>query len=109
MTKRAPLAGSVQMSPPWLRTVRAGEGQPKPEAILLACRDEWLERSVANLMRNAGPRIFHFEQYTTYWPPGLPCGAPPLHARTYQRQLHSLRRFEQDLNEVQICVELPEE
>jgi|GraSoiStandDraft_43_1057313.scaffolds.fasta_scaffold1610347_1 hypothetical protein len=22
----------------------AGEGQPKPEAILLACRDEWLEQ-----------------------------------------------------------------
>ena len=33
----------------------AGEGQAKPEAVLLACGDEWLEQPVANLMRNAGP------------------------------------------------------
>jgi hypothetical protein len=38
----------------------AGEGQPKPEAVLLAGRDERLEQPVANPMRNARPRIFDY-------------------------------------------------
>src|SRR5260370_27437695 len=36
----------------------AGEGKPKPEAVLLACCDERVKQSVANPARNFRPRIF---------------------------------------------------
>jgi hypothetical protein len=92
----------------------AGEGQPKPEAVLLAGRDERLEQPVANPIRNARPRIFDFDQYTAIGFLGCDVEPPPtrhrfesvgyqiekyaLHTRTYQRQLDSFRHFKHDLN-----------
>jgi hypothetical protein len=86
------MSAAVENSP-------AGKGQPKPEAILRACRDEWLEQPVANLMRNAGPESSISTGTQLLASPGFHV-EPPLHARTYQRQLDSLRRFEQDLSAV---------
>jgi hypothetical protein len=40
------------------------EGQPKPDAVLLACCDERFEQAVANPARNSMPRIFQFDTHT---------------------------------------------
>ena len=39
----------------------AAEGQPKPEAVLLASCDEWLEQAVANPAWNSWPGILEFD------------------------------------------------
>ena len=92
----------------------AGEGQPKPEAVLLACCNERFEQPVANPARNSRPRVFNFNQYVTTGFPACKVKLPPsrhcfqgvgdqvkeyaLHMGAYQRQLYPFRHLEQDLN-----------
>src|SRR5467141_3908780 len=92
----------------------AGEGQPKSDAVLLACRDERFEQSVANPARNSRSRIFQFDQHITTGFPAYNVKLAPtrhrfegvgnqvkeyaLHTGAYERQRYRPRHFEQDLN-----------
>jgi hypothetical protein len=84
----------------------AREGQPKPDAVLLACCHERFEQPVANPVRNSRSRVFNFNQYIATGFPGYNVKLPPagIASRALVTRLKNtrsiwehIRHFEQDL------------